>query len=327
MVALLLAAFLTAVQADPILPTTEGTTWEYQVTGARAGGERTAVVVRIAGKEQADGVELLTLETTVGGELTKTELIAVDERGIVCYRRTGARGLTGTFDPPQTLVPASLKIGTSWELDDQVEGSLMHQQFRVIDEEEITTGAGTFNTFHLHCEQPWPMAVTVDRWFAPGTGLIKDITVTRGPSGRLLSRTTTVLQKLSVTVAPTPAPTSRPSATPAQSPEISVVVAAERDGEPRTEFKSDVPNIFVRWNGQHLPMNSYVRVAWIAEDVGAVAPANFVVDENESEVTSPEFGARFTLSRPKDGWAAGKYRLELYLDEELRETIRVSIAD
>ena len=68
-------------------------------------------------------------------------------------------------------------------------------------------------------------------------------------------------------------------------------------------------------------------MAWIAEDVGDVAPRNFIIDEKEMEVTTASFGARFTLSRPKDGWAVGKYRLELYLDDGLVQTTKVTIRE
>ena len=38
----------------------------------------------------------------------------------------------------------------------------------------------------------------IERWFAPGRGIVKDVTTTRGPNGRLLSRATTVLMNFSV---------------------------------------------------------------------------------------------------------------------------------
>ena len=104
-------------------------------------------------------------------------------------------------------------------------------------------------------------------------------------------------------------------------------MSGERDGLPRTEFKSDAPQIFIRWSGVNLPVDESVRVAWIAEDVGDLAPANFVVDEMETTIETAEFGARFTLSRPKDGWAAGKYRVEVYLGEELVQKLNVTIND
>ncbi len=139
---------------------------------------------------------------------------------------------------------------------------------------------------------------------------------------------------------PTPGPSSPADDAPAQetlgtpalaSPtpalRIKLEVTKDRDGPVVTEFKSDVPNIFVRWTGENLPVDSDARVAWIAEDVGDVAPPNFIVDQMVTTIARPEFGARFTLSRPRDGWAPGRYRVELYLEEELVGTVKVTIED
>ena len=109
--------------------------------------------------------------------------------------------------------------------------------------------------------------------------------------------------------------------------QIVLEASKQRDGTPQNDFKSDVPEIFVRWNGENLPIGSFVRVAWIAEDVGDIVEPNFVIDETETELTTAKFAARFTLSRPRDGWAAGKYRLELYLDDQLTQTVKINIRD
>ena len=108
---------------------------------------------------------------------------------------------------------------------------------------------------------------------------------------------------------------------------IKLELAKARDGAAVTEFAAETEDIFVRWSGENLPLDTDVRIAWIAEDVGDVAPPNFVVDETTSTITSTDFGARFTLSRPKDGWAPGKYRAELYLDDKLKEKVSVTIRE
>ncbi|MBA3273228.1 MAG: hypothetical protein H0T11_05070 [Chthoniobacterales bacterium] len=168
---------------------------------------------------------------------------------------------------------------------------------------------------------------------------MKEVSASRGPGGRLLSRSTLVLTRISHSVVATPTPAStptsaeesppaspQPSAAPG-TPEIQLEVAAERDGESRTEFQSDAREIFVRWAGQRLPLDSIVRVAWVAEDVGDVAPPNFIVDDTETAVTQPDYGARFTLSRPRDGWAAGRYRVDLYIDDVVAKSVGVVITD
>jgi hypothetical protein len=222
------------------------------------------------------------------------------------------------------LLPAQLNLGTKWELDDEVAGVDMHQQFTVAAEEDVTVPAGTFHAYRLEAREPWPLSIAIERWFAPGTGFVKDVTTTRGPTGRLLSRVTTVLKKF------TPSPSLPPNETSApktDQPTIVLEVAKAREGEPATEFRSDAANIFVRWKGAHLPVGGTVRVAWVAEDVGDIAPANFIVDQTSTIVDAQETGVQFTLSRPKDGWAAGKYRVDLYLDDSLAQSVKVTIAD
>ena len=343
----LLFTFALSAGGEQILPTEVGTTWEYDRTeqaGARA--ERTTATVRIAGTDTVVGKPLLRFESSVAKELTRTELIDVEEAGVLCFRRTTPDGMSVSFDPPQTVVKAPLQVGAKWSLDDKAAGVQMRQEFTVTAEEDVIVPAGTFRAFRLQCDQPWPISIAIERWFAPGTGFVKELTTTRGPGGRLLSRVTMVLRKVSV-VAPTRPPDSpaRPSAeptvqivtdaphaamppaTPSPSPSISLEVAGEREGEPQTEFRSDAENIFVRWVGRDLPSGARVRVVWLAEDVGDLAPPNFIVDETASIVTMPELSARFTLSRPRDGWAAGKYRVEVYIDDALVEAVKVVIHD
>ncbi len=316
-----------SVRAEGFLPHTVGTAWEYAQTGAEPG----RFTVRVAGEENLEGKDLLRLETTAEGRLIQVQFVAVDERGLLMHARRSTAGDLATFKSPRVLLPIPLQAGTKWELQDEVAGTTMRQVFQASAEETVVVPAGEFRAYRLHCEQPWPLSIMIDRWFAPGTGFVKEITTMRGPGGRLLSRVTTVLTKFEPgPPAPEPPPSAMISladSTPAPKPSLTLEVAAERDGPPVASFSSDAPNIYVHWRGEHLKLYSRVRVAWVVEDVGEVAEPNFVVDENETEITEREFGARFVLSRPKDGWAAGRYRLELYLDDVLRSEIGVVITE
>jgi hypothetical protein len=323
-------------RAESILPTENGATWEYEVRDGSKSAEPLPLTIRINGTEEIGKNELLKMETVADDVVTKTELITVDERGVHCHQRSGADGKATILEPPQTLVPAPLKIGATWEVNDHVAGGGV-QQFTITAEEDVTVPAGKFHAFRMRCQQPWPISTTTERWFAPGTGVVADVTTTRGPNGRLLSRATTMLKKFSVI--PPPRDTSPPSitidaakqeptVTPAPSkPAILLEVAGQRDGQPQTEFKSNAPQIFVRWSGVDLPVGESIRVAWVAEDVGDLADPNFVVDQMETRIETAEFGARFTLSRPKDGWAAGKYRVDVYLGDELLQSLNVTISE
>ncbi|MFL6583701.1 MAG: hypothetical protein ACJ8KU_04215 [Chthoniobacterales bacterium] len=352
-----------ATAAEPLLPATEGTTWRYAVvdqTDGAAPNENRVVTVRIAGTHGWEGKRLLMFETLNGDAIAKTELLEIGEHGVVCYARGVRNELLAKVDPPETFLPADLKVGKAWETEGLVNDIRLHQHFTVAAEEDVYVPAGRFHAFRLHSEGNALMAVAVDRWFVPGVGFVKDVATMRGPGGALLQRTTVELQaRPEVVPLPTPAPTPTPTATPqpmpsgtphptpsehksdesgvessAPSPEIPappdgkrlvVDVSDDPAGGQKTEFHSDVTNIYVRWHGRGLPEKARVRIAWVAEDVGDIVEPNFVVDQTETVAPAPDSSARFTLGRPEDGWAEGKYRVEFYINDALEETIHVRI--
>jgi hypothetical protein len=332
-VALLLAAI--TVRADPLLPTGEGTSWEYAATETLPGAApvRSVVTVR-AGRELLDGKDTVKLETFAGDNLTRTELVSVDQNGIACLARSGKDGKITKLNPPQPIIAAPLEVGAAWELEGEVLGNKMHQRFSVVAEEDVTVPAGTYRAFHLHCEDASLMSIKLDRWFAPGTGLVKESAVVRGPG--MIQRATlelTGFNEVISTPAPSPSPatSSKPAASPsadqaaAPGKKLTVEVSSDPAGGLKTQFKSDIVNIYVRWHGHELPEGATIRVAWIAEDVGDLVEPNFVIDETESVAPTSDASARFTLGRPPDGWAEGKYRVEFYVDGVLTETVRVTI--
>jgi hypothetical protein len=352
---LAVALFFAAVvaYAEELLPTAEGTSWEYDLTETLTGAApvRTVVTVR-AGKQLLDGKEAIKLETLLGDVVSKTELVSVDQNGVACLARSGKDGKISKLNPPEPIIAAPLKVGATWDTKGDVLGIKMHQHFTVVAEESVTVPAGRFRAFHLQCEDSSLMSLKLDRWFVPGIGFVKETIVLRGPG--MVQRVALELNKLTQVVskpAATPSPVA-PAATP--SPVAPVVSAAppsesaaspvEKDAAPparkltaevssepagavKTQFKSDVANIYVRWQGHDLSEGARIRVAWVAEDVGDLVEPNFVIDETESVAPAPDARARFTLGRPPDGWAEGKYRLEFYIDDSLVETVRVTIAD
>lgn len=334
-------------RADQLLPTADGTTWQYdsaeEVGGPAAGPAVNSVVTLRIGRQTFDGKEFLKFETLTDDSLAKTELMTVDDHGMVCHARGGKDGRIAKLDPPQTVVPGALKVGDSWDSDGEVAGMEIHQHFTVTGEELVRVPAGSFRALHIHCGDSSVMSVALDRWFVAGVGFVKETTVVRGPTGGLLQRNILELQKRPEVIAKpqaTPSPSAAPAlataSPPIRGPEIetqpaapgkklTVEVSADPGGGSKTEFRSDVENIYVRWHGRGLPPGASVRVAWIAEDVGGLVEPNFVVDETETVAPDPDSSARFTLGRPPDGWAEGKYRLEFYVNDELEETLRVTI--
>lgn len=346
--AIVLLVVAVAVRADQLLPTAEGTSWEYRSTETLTGSAPAHSVITVrAGKEMLDGKEVVKLETLSDGTVSKTELVSVDENGIACLARSGTDGKITKLNPPEPIIAAPLEVGATWELESEAAKNRMHQRFTIVAEEEVTVPAGTYRAFHLKCEESSLISIKLDRWFVPGTGFVKEATVVRAPG--MLQNVTLELTSITVPqkpVAQEQAASPKPSvpavaaaSTPpeqavgpveqpvAPSKKLTVEVSSDPGGGLKTTFKSDVANIYVRWHGHALPDGARVKVSWVAEDVGDLVEPNFVIDETETVAPSPNASARFTLGRPPDGWAEGKYRVEFYVNDMPVETVRVTISN
>ena len=271
--------------------------------------------------EDGDGKELLKFEMHRAGSITNTDLVTVDEHGITCWARINLDGELIKFNPPQTMVTAPLKQGATWNFDGQAGDLKVHQQYTVTGEEDIEVPAGEFHTFRIRGEQSSPSQMTMDRWFAPGTGIVKDVTTMRGRDGDLL-------QRISLELAGRPKIENRPEVkSEAASKRLSVTFANDQFGKPSRTFSSDTPQIYVRWQGQRLRKGGKVKAVWIAENIGEDFPQDYKVDEASATVESQNARGAFTLARPEDGWAVGDYRVEFYVDDVLVETAKIKIVE
>jgi hypothetical protein len=320
--------------AAPLVPTDPGTTWRYSMTEELGKGltisnlkpdsdgrVRLPVLYRLDGMEDIDGKELLKFEMHRAGSITNTDLVTVDEHGITCWARINLDGELIKFNPPQTMVAAPLKPGTSWNFDGQAGDLKVHQQYTVTGEEDIEVPAGEFHAFHIRGEQSSPSRMTMDRWFTPGTGIVKDVTTMRGRDGDLL-------QRISLELAERPKIENRPEVkSEASSKRLSVTFAKDQFSKPSTTFSPGTPQIYVRWQGQRLRKGGKVKAVWIAENIGEDFPQDYKVDEASATVESQNARGAFTLARPEDGWAVGDYRVEFYVDDVLVETTKIKIVE
>ena len=94
---------------------------------------------------------------------------------------------------------------------------------------------------------------------------------------------------------------------------------------PTTKFSTGASKINLHWKGKGLQAGDKVRALWIAEDVGIAAPKNSRVTSGTVTAYKPDDEGLVALARPKGGWPAGKYRLELYLNRQLTQIIRFTI--
>jgi hypothetical protein len=318
--------------AAPLIPTAPGTAWRYNMTqevdhGLTVpdirpdpdGKIRAPVVYRIEGTEDVDGKELLKFEMHRAGVITNTDLLTLDERGVLCWARINLDGELVKFNPPQPMIALPLKRGAKWNFDGHAGDLKIYQQYEVTGEEDVRVPAGKFRAFRIHSEQTSPSPMTIDRWFAAGTGIVKDVTTMRSANGDLLER-------ISLELAELPKVAARPEVKPEAAPkQVSVSFAKEQHGKASTTFSSDTPRIYARWHGQRLRRGAKVRAVWIAENIGEDFPPDYKVDEASTVAESPTAHGAFTLSRPEDGWAPGDYRAEFYVDDVLIETVKLKI--
>jgi hypothetical protein len=281
---------------------------------------RLSVLYRLEGMEDIDGKKLLKFEMHRAGSITNTDLVTIDEHGITCWARINLDGELIKFDPPQIMVGAPLKQGATWNFDGQAGDLKVHQKYNVTGEEDIEVPAGEFHAFHIRGEQSSPSRMTIDRWLAPGTGIVKDVTTMLAANGELLER-------VSLELAERPKIEKRPEVkSDTRSKRLSVSFANDQFGKASTTFSSDTPQIYVRWQGQRLRKDGKVKAVWIAENIGEDFPQDYKVDEASATIESQNAHGIFTLARPETGWAIGDYRVELYVDDVFVEAAKLKIA-
>jgi len=220
---------------------------------------------------------------------------------------------------PISMIAAPLQKGAAWNFDGHAGELKVQQHYDVLGEEKIEVPAGKFQAFRIHGEQTTPSRMTIDRWFAPGVGIVKDITTMQEAKGDLL-------QRISLELAEEPKIVERPEVKSDSAPkQLSVTLAKNRFGKPTTTFSPNTREIYARWQGQRLRQGANVKAVWIAENIGEDFPQDYKVDEAFAVATSPTTRGAFTLARPEDGWVPGDYRVEFYVDDVLVDAVKMKI--
>jgi hypothetical protein len=225
------------------------------------------------------------------------------------------------YSPPQTMIAAPLRKGAAWNFDGHAGELKVQQHYDVAGEEKIELPAGKFQAFRIHGEQTTPNRMTIDRWFAPGVGIVKDVTTMQDAKGDLL-------QRISLELAEAPKIVARPEVKSDAAPKrLAVSLAKDRFGKPATSFTSNTPEIYARWQGQRLRQGANVKAVWVAENIGEDFPQDYKIDEASAVAASPTARGAFTLARPEDGWMPGDYRLEFYVDGVLVDAVKMKIVE
>jgi hypothetical protein len=286
------------------------------------GKVRLPITISVAGSEKIDHVEAHKFELRRAGKLQTIQFLQVNEQGVFELARSDESGERIKLDPPQKILSFPMKVGEKWEYHGGGAGEKVDETYEILAQESIEVPAGKFDAYHLRVIGTQPFHSVVDRWYATNVGEIKDVTEVRRANGSMVQRLS-----FELTEPPRLTGISQTRSTTTSAPKkLSVILAKDATGEMTTKFDSDVPKLYARWQARDLAKGTNLRGAWIAEDVGEVAPPNYKVDEASVVAPEPPSSGVFSLSRPNAGWPIGSYRVEIYADEVLIETVKFRIA-
>lgn len=106
---------------------------------------------------------------------------------------------------------------------------------------------------------------------------------------------------------------------------VSVTLTTEPEGEPTKTFGTDTPKIFAMFKTEGIAGSNKVRGVLVAEDVGDAAPANTKVLEKTLTLDEDTDTGDFNFSKPTKGWPPGKYRIDVYVNDELATKAKFTI--
>ena len=97
------------------------------------------------------------------------------------------------------------------------------------------------------------------------------------------------------------------------------------EDKPTTTFAADTAKIYCLFETTGLKSGDKVRGVWIADDVGDAAPEGTKIDEATINADGDTDDGVFSLSKPTNGWPPGKYRIEIYVGDELITTAKFTV--
>ncbi len=108
---------------------------------------------------------------------------------------------------------------------------------------------------------------------------------------------------------------------------LRLTLALDADTEPTTTFAPDAPKIYAFFVGEALKKDDKIKSVWFATDVGDAAPKNTQIAEVAVVATSPTDKGAFSITKSEKDWPVGKYRVEIYVNDELVETLKYKVEE
>jgi hypothetical protein len=163
----------TTAVAGPGPTWTVGDEWSYRWQSPEGKGTFVWVVDRF---DKADGIDSVVIRSGSRESFYRLEDGAL--------RHSTVNGRVETrFDPPLLSLPFPLEVGKRWNPEFTRESPIARQttemllECRIDGEETMTVPAGTFQTFHVICNNQRSKSLNFELWYAPDVGnMIKERT-------------------------------------------------------------------------------------------------------------------------------------------------------
>lgn len=95
----------------------------------------------------------------------------------------------------------------------------------------------------------------------------------------------------------------------------------ELEVNPTNEFEPQTPRIICRWHAEGVKSATIVKGIWIAEDTGGAMEKDSRLSESKMNLPAvASMTAIFKLATDSP-WPVGKYRLDLYLGDDLSRSV------
>jgi len=106
---------------------------------------------------------------------------------------------------------------------------------------------------------------------------------------------------------------------------INAVMTTGLKDKPTTTFADDTPEVFALFKTKGAKKGDTIRGVWIADDVGDAAPADTKISEKTLTLEGDTDSGNFSCTSPTKGWPAGKYHVDIYVNDELATMVKFTI--
>jgi len=107
---------------------------------------------------------------------------------------------------------------------------------------------------------------------------------------------------------------------------VKAITSTSPEGEATTAFAPDAENIYLLFKTTGGKKGDKIRAALIAESVGDAAPPNTKVFETAVDMDGDTEDGELFFSKPTNGWPIGKYRVDVYVNDQIATTAKFTVA-